>query len=135
MVLQASPLWTTRTTLDRKTGTWRDAIPDYRTLPSPCLGACPVNGHIADWIGHIHKQEYHAAWLVLMDNNPFPAIAGRICHHPCETVCNRQYLDESISICALERFVGDMALAKEWSLPPSDPVKKEKVEIGRAAWS
>ncbi|HED13927.1 MAG TPA: FAD-dependent oxidoreductase [Gammaproteobacteria bacterium] len=126
---QASPLWTTRTTLDRKTGTWRDAIPDYRTLPSPCLGACPVNGHIADWIGHIRKQEYHAAWLVLMDNNPFPAIAGRICHHPCETACNRQYLDESISICALERFVGDMALAKDWSLPSSDLVKKEKVAV------
>ncbi len=126
---QVSPLWTTSTTLDRKTGTWRSAMPDYRTLPSPCLGACPVNGHIADWIQHIHQQDYQAAWITLMDNNPFPAIAGRICHHPCETACNRQYLDESIAICSLERFVGDMALDQGWSVPAPDRERKETIAV------
>lgn len=126
---QASPLWTTGTTLDRKTGTWRDAIPEYRTLPSPCLAACPVNGHIADWIGQIHNQEYRAAWLTLIENNPFPAIAGRICHHPCETACNRQYLDESIAICALERLVGDMALEQAWPLPAPAADRDQKIAI------
>jgi len=129
MQSHASPLWTTGTTLGRKTGTWRDALPDYRTLPSPCLAACPVNGHIADWIGQIREQQYHTAWLTLIENNPFPAIAGRICHHPCESACNRQYLDEPIAICALERLVGDMALEQGWPLPSPAPDRKQKVAI------
>jgi len=126
---QASPLWTTNTTLGRKTGTWRDAIPEYRTLPSPCLATCPVNGHIANWIGQIHNKEYRAAWLTLIENNPFPAIAGRICHHPCETACNRQYLDESIAICALERLVGDMALEQAWPLPTPAADRDQQIAI------
>lgn len=109
------PLWTHLTSAERLTGTWRSAAPDYRNLPSPCLGACPVDGRIADWIGLIKNGDHRGAWLRLADNNPFPAIAGRICHHPCETACNRQHLDETVGICSLERFVGDMALDQGWS--------------------
>ena len=90
---QPSPLWTNATSQARMTGSWRSARPDYRTLPSPCLNACPVDGRIAAWIGQIDEGDPHGAWLTLVDNNPFPAIAGRICHHPCESACNRQHLD------------------------------------------
>ncbi len=110
MKQQPSPLWTTGTTEVRLTGTWRSALPVYRTAPSPCLGACPVDGRIAEWVGRIHDGDSYAAWLTLVDNNPFPAIAGRICHHPCESACNRKQLDEAVGICSLERHVGDMAL-------------------------
>ena len=47
---QASPLWTTTTSEVRLTGTWREAKPDYHVAPSPCHGACPVQGDIASWI-------------------------------------------------------------------------------------
>ncbi len=114
---QASPLWTTTTSEVRLTGTWREAKPDYHVAPSPCHGACPVQGDIASWIQQVSRSEYYGAWLTLMENNPFPAIAGRICHHPCETACNRQQLDETVGICSLERFVGDMALTQSWALP------------------
>ncbi len=117
MNLPYSPLWTDATSRGRLTGTWRNAAPDYRTLPSPCRGACPVGGRIAEWIGQVEAGDMRGAWETLMDNNPFPAIAGRICHHPCETVCNRAELDETVSICALERVVGDTALAEGWTLP------------------
>ncbi len=109
-----SPLWTHLTSEGNRTGTWRAALPRYQDQPSPCLGACPVSGRIATWIGHVEDGDLRAAWEVLCDNNPFPAIAGRICHHPCETACNRAKLDETVSICALERHVGDAALAAGW---------------------
>jgi len=126
---QPSPLWTHSTTEPRLTGTWRSAVPDYRNMPSPCLGACPVDGKIAAWIGQVEAKDYHGAWLTLADNNPFPAIAGRICHHPCETACNRKYLDETVGICSLERFVGDMALAEGWGFDRPQVERPQSVAI------
>ena len=104
--------WTTGSTEVFKTGTWRAQLPHYVQPPSPCHQACPVNGEIANWIGLAHQRDFRGAWEVLAINNPFPAIAGRICHHPCESACNRGAHDESLAICKLERMVGDMALSK-----------------------
>ncbi|HEY0823721.1 MAG TPA: FAD-dependent oxidoreductase, partial [Ramlibacter sp.] len=106
--------WTTGTTEVFKTGTWRATLPRHAARPSPCHQACPVNGEIATWIGHARSGDLRRAWEVLTLNNPFPAIAGRICHHPCESACNRSAYDEALAVCALERAVGDAALAAGW---------------------
>jgi len=129
MTTAPSPLWTTRTTEVNMTGTWRSELPNYLNTPSPCHNACPVNGEIATWIQEIKGKDYHAAWLTLMENNPFPAIAGRICHHPCETPCNRKEMDEAVAICSLERFVGDVALDEKWAIPEAGITKKEKIAV------
>ncbi len=129
MSTSPSPLWTTRTTEVNMTGTWRSELPNYLNTPSPCHNACPVNGNIATWIQEVKAKDYHAAWLTLMDNNPFPAIAGRICHHPCETPCNRKEMDEAVAICSLERFVGDVALDEKWAIPEASISKKEKIAV------
>ena len=126
---QPSPLWTTNTSEVRNTGTWRSAVPEYRTAPSPCHGSCPVSGEIATWIQQINNDDYHGAWLTLVDNNPFPAIAGRICHHPCEGSCNRKQLDETVGICNLERFVGDMALKENWQFPDVEKTSNHRVAV------
>ncbi len=106
--------WTTGTTEVIKTGTWRASLPHYIDPPSPCHQACPVNGDIAEWIGLAHARNFLGAWEVLTRHNPFPAVAGRICHHPCETACNRGAYDDPLAICKLERLVGDMALERQW---------------------
>ncbi|MCW5634100.1 MAG: FAD-dependent oxidoreductase, partial [Rubrivivax sp.] len=111
------PTWTTGTTEVFKTGTWRAALPQHEQALSPCHLACPVGGEIAAWIGHARAGDWQRAFEVLVRHNPFPAIAGRVCHHPCESVCNRAALDDAISICRLERFAGDRALAEGWALP------------------
>ena len=110
--------WTTGTTEVFKTGTWRTAMPQHLARPSPCQQACPVNGHIAEWIGHARTGDLRRAWEVLVLNNPFPAVAGRICHHPCESSCNRAGYDEALSVCRLERAVGDAAIAAGWTFDP-----------------
>ncbi|HRP30002.1 MAG TPA: FAD-dependent oxidoreductase, partial [Burkholderiaceae bacterium] len=108
-------IWTTGSTEAVRTGTWRAALPHYIDAPSPCHQACPVNGDIAEWIGLARKRDFRAAWDVLARHNPFPAVAGRICHHPCETACNRGGFDAPLAICKLERTVGDLAIEHGWA--------------------
>jgi NADPH-dependent glutamate synthase beta subunit-like oxidoreductase len=122
-------IWTTGTTEVFKTGTWRAALPQHIHAPSPCHAACPVNGDIAEWIGLARAGNWRGAWEVLTRHNPFPAIAGRICHHPCETACNRAGYDEPLAICGLERHVGDRALAERWTFAPVEIVRDERIAI------
>jgi len=122
-------IWTTGTTEVFKTGTWRSALPQHIHAPAPCHAACPVNGDIAEWIGLARARDFRGAWEVLTRHHPFPAIAGRICHHPCEAACNRAGFDESLAICKLERFVGDLALAEGWSFTPPAEERSERVAV------
>lgn len=122
-------IWTTESTEIIKTGSWRLALPVYVNLPAPCHKACPVDGNIAVWIQSIENQAYQDAWLTLIDNNPFPAVTGRICHRPCEDSCNRGQLDEPIAIRCLERFVGDLALDNGWAFPDTAVSKAETIAI------
>lgn len=121
--------WTTGSTEVFKTGTWRARLPRHVSAPSPCHAACPVNGDIAHWIGRARERDFRGAWEILTRNNPFPAVAGRVCHHPCETACNRQGYDEPLSICRLERHVGDLALAEGWTYPAPAVEREERVAI------
>ena len=123
-----APIWTTGSTAVIKTGTWRASLAQHIKAPAPCHGACPVNGDIAEWIGLARNRDFEGAWQVLTRHNPFPAIAGRICHHPCETACNRAGYDEALSICKLERFVGDQALQHDWHFPK--PSLERPVSVG-----
>ncbi len=121
--------WTTGTTEVFKTGTWRAALPQHIHAPSPCHAACPVNGDIAEWIGRARARDFRGAWEILTRHNPFPAIAGRICHHPCEAACNRTGFDASLAICRLERYVGDRALAEGWAFAPAAVQRTERVAV------
>jgi NADPH-dependent glutamate synthase beta subunit-like oxidoreductase len=125
----APPIWTTGSTEVFKTGSWRAALPRHIQAPSPCRAACPVNGDIAEWIGLARKRDFRGAWQVLTRHNPFPAIAGRICHHPCETACNRAGFDEPLAICRLERFVGDLALEQGWAFAPPAQERSERIAV------
>ncbi len=121
--------WTTGTTEVFKTGTWRAALPAHIHAPSPCHAACPVGGDIAEWIGRARERDFRGAWEILTRHNPFPAVAGRICHHPCEAACNRAGVDGSLAICRLERHVGDRALADGFAFPPPTEERNRRIAI------
>jgi NADPH-dependent glutamate synthase beta subunit-like oxidoreductase/Pyruvate/2-oxoacid:ferredoxin oxidoreductase delta subunit len=123
------PIWTTGTTEAIRTGTWRAALPRHIRAPSPCHQACPVSGEIAQWLGLAREGDLHGAWITLTRNNPFPAIAGRICHHPCEAACNRMDYDAPVSICRLERAVGDAAIEQGWRHAGAATARTERVAI------
>jgi formate dehydrogenase beta subunit len=101
-----------------RSGPVRERRPVYVDLLPPCNAGCPAGENIQAWLAHMKAGDYHAAWLQLTEDNPFPAIHGRVCYHPCESVCNRRELDEAVSIHGVERFLGDLAIAEGWELSP-----------------
>jgi NADPH-dependent glutamate synthase beta subunit-like oxidoreductase len=100
-----------------RTGSWRVNRPVYVDRLPPCNDACPAGEDIQGWLYRAEPGDYEEAWRSLVEHNPFPAVMGRICYHPCETVCNRAQLDEAVGINAVERFLGDLAIERGWSLP------------------
>ncbi|GAB4481973.1 MAG: NAD(P)-binding protein [Burkholderiaceae bacterium] len=104
-------------------------MPRHIRAPSPCHAACPVNGDIAEWIGRARERDFRGAWEILTRHNPLPAVAGRICHHPCEAACNRGGYDEPLAICKLERFVGDLAIERGWRFDAPAVERAERVAV------
>ena len=103
-----------------RAGPVRERRPVYVDLLPPCNAGCPAGENIQAWLAHAEVGHHEQAWRQLVADNPMPAIHGRVCYHPCETVCNRASLDSAVSIHSVERFLGDLALERGWSfdLPP-----------------
>ena len=101
-----------------KTGSWRTERAVYVERQPPCNHACPAGENIQSWLydAEAGGEGYERAWRTIMEDNPFPAIMGRVCYHPCETACNRGQLDESVGINSVERFVGDEAIRQGWTV-------------------
>ncbi|MCL0088669.1 FAD-dependent oxidoreductase [Dehalococcoidia bacterium] len=74
---------------------------------SPCQHTCPVGVNVPQYVAAITEGQYGKAIDVIRERNPFPAICGRICHHPCEVRCRRGELDDSVAIRSLKRFAAD----------------------------
>jgi 2-oxoacid:acceptor oxidoreductase delta subunit (pyruvate/2-ketoisovalerate family) len=102
-----------------RTGSWRVDRPVYVDRVPPCNNACPAGENIQRWLYDAEPGDYETAWRRLVEDNPFPAVMGRICYHPCETACNRAQLDEAVGINSIERFLGDLAIERGWQLPPA----------------
>lgn len=97
------------------TGPVRARRPEWRDLQPPCHHACPAGEAVQSWLALAQAGAYRQAWETILRDNPFPAVHGRVCYHPCERDCNRGEMDEAVSIHAIERFLGDMALTEGWS--------------------
>ncbi len=103
--------------LANRTGNWRTERAVYVDRLPPCNNACPAGENIQGWLYEAEEGEagYERAWRKLVDDNPLPAIMGRVCYHPCETACNRGQLDEAVGIHSVERFLGDEAIRRGWT--------------------
>ena len=77
---------------------------------SPCENACPANVNVPGYMALISEGRFNDAYSLIRQENPFPAICGRICTRPCESKCRRGTVDEPVAICELKRFVADYAL-------------------------
>ncbi|MGZ5323018.1 MAG: NAD(P)-binding protein [Solirubrobacterales bacterium] len=119
--------------LANKTGSWRTERAQYVNRMAPCGHACPAGEDVQAWLYEAEEggEGYEHAWRKIIEDNPFPAIMGRVCYHPCETACNRAELDESVGINSVERFLGDEAIAKGWRFePPAEESGKRVLVVG-----
>ena len=98
------------------TGPLRSRRPVYVDLMPPCNSACPAGENIQAWMAHAQGGNYFEAFQALVEDNPFPAIMGRVCVKPCETGCNRTHIDTTVNIHAVERYIGDEAIHQKWPI-------------------
>jgi NADH-quinone oxidoreductase subunit F len=101
-------------------------------MVSPCQHTCPVGINIPRYVAQIAAGEYKEAVDTIRERNPFPAICGRICHHPCEGRCRRGELDEPVAIRALKRFAADWYFDHVAELPEPEPfpqIHRQKVAV------
>ncbi len=117
------------TSLANHTGSWRTLRPIYRDRLPPCNESCPAGENIQGWLYHAEEGDYETAWQLLMQDNPLPAVMGRVCYHPCEGACNRADLDEAVAIHSVERFLGDQALKNGWTPALDTPPTRYRVLV------
>ncbi len=113
--------------------------PKFSLKTPPCADSAPCGADIRGWLttiaqaeayGRTKEQAYEIAWNIITDRNPFPAICGRVCPHPCEDACNRNQKEGAVAINALERFIGDFGIAKVLRLKPlGETRQQEKVAV------
>jgi NADPH-dependent glutamate synthase beta subunit-like oxidoreductase len=106
-------------TLSSHTGSWKYVQPVYHDRIAPCNAGCPVGIDIQGYMSLLRERRLEEARDLLMRENPMPAVTGRVCHHPCETVCNRLLFDGAVSIHAVERMLGDLPLGESDGEPRS----------------
>jgi NADH-quinone oxidoreductase subunit F len=99
---------------------------------SPCQHTCPVGINVPKYVAHIAAGEYLESIDTIRERNPFPAICGRICHHPCERRCRRGELDHPVAIRPLKRYASDWYFSHAPELPEPQPflqTKPQKVAV------
>ncbi len=116
----------TKSTEHIKTGSWKYLEPYYKDLTPPCVDRCLSGEDIVVWLRLLEEGRLEEAVQCIYKANPFPAITGRVCPHPCETPCNRKAFGGGIKIRVLERFLGDYAL--EHNILPSWAKQREGID-------
>jgi len=97
---------------------------------APCRATCPAHVSVQGYIALINEGKYAEALKLFRDDHPFPAVCGRVCHHPCEEVCTRGDVEQPIAIRELHRFLADWELAQgELVVPDVADKRDEKVAI------
>jgi NADPH-dependent glutamate synthase beta subunit-like oxidoreductase/Pyruvate/2-oxoacid:ferredoxin oxidoreductase delta subunit len=114
--------------------------PQQVAKAAPCIGECPGGNDIRGWVTTISgraklglddEQAFEKGWRMLVETNPFPAVLGRVCPHPCEQKCNRTAKEGAVAINAMERFIGDWAIERKLSLSkvPGEEPKAESIGV------
>ena len=102
--------------------------PMYVRKAPPCMANCPNGADIRGWLttiaqaeayGRTSDQALESAWHMITERNPFPAVCGRVCPHPCENNCNRKGKDGAVAINALERTSPSSIAGPGPRCPPS----------------
>jgi len=108
--------------------------PVYVRQVPPCSAECPAGEDIRGYtrlLAGVDKSSdaWKSAWETLVDTNPFPAVMGRICPHPCQGACNRHYHDQSIGINAVEQAIGNYGIEANLPLPGPGIESGKKVAV------
>jgi heterodisulfide reductase subunit A-like polyferredoxin len=98
---------------------------------SPCKFRCPAHIDAHGYVALTGEGRYEEALELVRRMTPFAGVLGRVCFHPCESQCSRQYVDEPLAIASIKRFIADAEIerGKTASLKPKEPPKTQKVAV------
>ncbi len=126
-VLPTEKKWST----DEWNDNYRDTnrINCYDTGTAPCKTACPAHIAIQGYLRMAAQGRYKEALALIKQDNPLPAICGRVCNRRCEAACTRGTIDEAIAIDEVKRFLAEMDLKAETRYIPKKIVPSQKGEF------
>ncbi len=126
-VLPTEKKWST----DEWNDNYRDTnrINCYETGTAPCKTACPAHIAIQGYLRMAAQGRYKEALALIKQDNPLPAICGRVCNRRCEAACTRGTVDEAIAIDEVKRFLAEMDLKAETRYIPKKIVPSQKGEF------
>jgi NADPH-dependent glutamate synthase beta subunit-like oxidoreductase/Fe-S-cluster-containing hydrogenase component 2 len=90
----------------------------YQSGSAPCKATCPAHISVQGYIKLASQGKYDEALELIKKENPFPAICGRICPHPCEQECTRNGIDDPVAIDDIKKFIADREIKKEHQFIP-----------------
>lgn len=97
---------------------------------SPCTGACPANVDARGQNALVAEGRLIEAYELVRSRNIFPGVLGRICHHPCESACRRNYFDEPLAVRPLHRLIGEAYGQQREKIPARNfATRTERVAI------
>lgn len=96
--------------------------------PALCVEACPAQVNVKEYVLATREGRYRDALETILERLPFPATCGRVCPHPCEEACNREDLEQPISIRAIKRFVADRFMDADW-YPEIRERREERIAV------
>ncbi len=112
-----------------ETGKWGFEKPETAFMTAPCQEVCPAGNPIPQFLYWAGEGRHEEALKVLLKENPFPGVCGRVCFHPCEKDCNRIQYDEAVSIHAMERNVFDATSKQPVDVPSLSHADSKRVAV------
>ncbi|MDD2384764.1 MAG: heterodisulfide reductase-related iron-sulfur binding cluster [Sulfurospirillaceae bacterium] len=76
--------------------------------PPVCVASCPIHMDVIAFVSNIEKGDFASAYKIMENKMPFSRLIGKICDHPCESMCVRKDAGGSIRISELEKTVIDL---------------------------
>jgi NADPH-dependent glutamate synthase beta subunit-like oxidoreductase len=96
-------------------------------IPVPCVSRCPARVDIPGYMALTGAGRFEDAIRLIRKDNPFPAVCGLICEHPCEKRCRRKMVDDAINIRGIKRFAYEHAC--DIPTPAKAPATGKKVAV------
>ncbi|MCP4665378.1 MAG: FAD-dependent oxidoreductase, partial [Deltaproteobacteria bacterium] len=103
-----------------------ESIAAEKRKTSPCVVNCPAHINVQGYVNLAAQGKFNEALKLIKEQNPFPAICGRVCHHPCESSCLRKDVDEPVAINAIKRFIADLDIKEETRYVPKIRNKRDE---------
>lgn len=99
----------------------------YETGTAPCKTACPAHVAVQGYLKLAHEGKYREALALIKQDNPLPAICGRICNKRCEEACTRANFDKAVAIDEVKRFIAEKDLESDTRYVPKKVIASNRL--------